>query len=154
MTNYPNTVYAVRRKLDLASLLVFTAGYGLLFALMSVYRLDAQYFPMVAGFFTSIGLSQALLFGGKAPRIASCLAGTLYSVLIALIFLITFSPVLIVKDVVLIIVFVSILGMSIGYYSGACIAGVLLVIDKLRVRFRAPSIKAKSQISEQVDGED
>ena len=78
----------------------------------------------------------------------------LVCVLIALILLTTISPVLMVKDIVLILVFVSILGLSIGYYSGACIAGVLLVIDKLRVRFRAPSIKAKSQISEQVDSED
>ncbi|HUP78672.1 MAG TPA: hypothetical protein VM260_08970 [Pirellula sp.] len=143
MSKSPNAVYSVGRKLDLASLLVFTAGYALLFALMSAYRLDALYFPMVAGFFTSIGLSQAWLFGGKAPRTASCLAGTLYSVFIALIFLAEFSPSF--DKIVLIIVFVSILGLSIGYYSGVCIAGVLLVIDNLR----ALQLNGNSQIDEQ-----
>ena len=143
MTNNPNTVYSVRRKLDLASLLVFTTGYAVLFALMSVYRLDAKYFPVVAGFFTSIGLSQAWLFGGKAPRIASGLAGTIYSVLIALIFLRESSSSF--DKIVLIIVFVSILGLSIGYYSGVCIAGVLLVIDNLR----ALRLNGKSQMGEQ-----
>lgn len=145
MTNYPNAVYSVRRKLDLASLLVYTTGYAVLFALMSVYRLPALSFPMVAGFFTSIGLSQAWLFGGKAPRIASCLAGTLYSVLMALIFLATSSSSFV--EIVRIIVLASILGLSIGYYSGACIAGVLLVIDNLR----ALRLNGNSQMGEHVD---
>ena len=152
MTNYPNTVYSVRRKLDLASLLVFTAGYAMLFALMSAYRLEAQYFPMVAGFFTSIGLSQAWLFGGKAPRIASCLTGTLYSVFFALIFLVESSPSF--DKIVLIIFLVSILGLSIGYYSGVCIAGVLLVIDKMRARVQVLRTRAATQNDERVDSED
>ena len=119
-------LYSVPRKLDLASLFVFTTCYGLLFALMNMVHADALFFAIVAGFFTCVGVSQAILFKGKAPRLASCLTGAAY-----------YFGILLVSGMPLIAtVFVLLVGAAVGYVSGACIGGVFLVADALRNRLR------------------
>ena len=119
-------LYSVPRKLDLASLFVFTTGYGLLFALMNLVHASVLFFSIVAGFFTCVGVSQAALFQGKSPRLASCLTGAAY-----------YFGILLVSGMPLIgTVFVLLVGAAVGYVSGACIGGVFLVADVLRNRLR------------------
>ena len=106
-------LYSVPRKLDLASLFVFTTCYGLLFAVMNLVQAGALFFAIVAGFFTCVGVSQAVLFKGKAPRLASCLTGSAY-----------YFGILLVSGMPLIgTVFVLFVGAAVGYVSGACIGG-------------------------------
>ncbi len=106
MTTPMNSVYSVTRKLDLASLLVFTSCYGFLFAFMNLLKFGPWDFAVVAGFFTSVGVSQAVLFGGKTPRFASCVAGAIYfAVSILDPFSVTGSNLRVLVDVQAVIVF-------------------------------------------------
>ena len=141
-------VYSVPRKLDLASLFVFTMCYGILFAIMSAFQFQALSFALVAGFLTCVGFSQAVLFGGKAPRFASSITGTLYYGA-----LFVFSPFLFgtsrnqvvqVVDVSVIIPFL-VFGLAFGYLSGTCIAGIFLISDRLRMWLRPDAIRAKER---------
>jgi len=130
-------LYSVPRKLDLASLFVFTTCYGLLFALMNLVQADALFFAIVAGFFTCVGVSQAILFKGNAPRLASCLTGAAYYVGIFLVSRITYGMPPSRIGNWSFIVFVLLVGAAVGYVSGACIGGVFLVADALRKRLRS-----------------
>ena len=135
-------LYSVPRKLDLASLFVFTTCYGLLFALMNLFRPGVWVFAIVAGFFTCVGVSQAVLFKGKSPRLASCVTGALYYLAILLVVevrngmrFLDFSSVL----------FILLVGCAVGYVSGACIEGVFLVADALRTRLKSYGIAPNSE---------
>ncbi len=132
-----NSVYSVTRKLDLASLLVFTACYGFLFAFMNLLKFGPWAFAVVAGFFTSVGVSQAVLFGGKAPRLASCVVGAIYFAFSILDpFRVAGGHLRILLDAPAVLVF-SIFGIFFGYCAGACLGGVFLVINYLRNRIHA-----------------
>ena len=149
MTAPTNSVYSVTRKLDLASLLVLTAAYGFLFAFMHLLQFRPLAFAQVAGFFTCVGVSQAILFGGKAPRLASSLTGAIYFVLLVP-FQVPVSPVKPWVDISLLIPF-FIVGLVVGYYSGACIGGVFLVINYLRNRIHSQSRIENELQHEKVD---
>ena len=132
-----NSIYSVTRKLDLASLLVFTAAYGFLFAFMNLLHFGPLAFACVAGFFTSVGISQAVLFNAKSPRLASSLTGAIYFVSLMLNpFSVGVSPVKPLIDTSA-LPFYIILGLIAGYFSGTCIGGVFLVIDYLRNRLHS-----------------
>ncbi len=135
----PQKIYSVPRKLDLASLFVFTTGYGLLFAAMKLLRQDAIAFLLAAGFFTSVGVAQAALFGGKAPRLASLLTGGSYF----LILMVAYG----LSDGIAIEYLVNCgslclfaFGSVCGYIAGTAIAGIFLVADKLRCWLRSRGI--------------
>ena len=130
-------LYSVPRKLDLASLFVFTTGYGLLFALMNIANAGALNFAIVAGFFTCIGVSQAILFRGKSPRKASCLAGAVYYFAILVIAGMSYGWPLSRILEGRVIAFVLMVGTAAGYVSGASIGGVFLIADSLRTRLRS-----------------
>ncbi len=132
-------IYSVPRKLDLASLFVFTTGYGLLFAAMKLLKQDAISFLLVAGFFTSVGVAQAVLFGGKAPRLASLLTGGSYFLFL----MVRYG----LSEGIPIEYFISCgslclfaFGSSCGYIAGTAIAGIFLVADKLRGWLRSRRI--------------
>ena len=137
MTAPTNSIYSVTRKLDLASLLVFTAAYGFLFAFMNLLHFGPLAFSLFAGFFTCVGLSQALLFGGKTPRLASSLTGAIYLILIALdpfeLGASPYGP----RRYMHLLIPCTIFGLIAGYFSGTCIGGILLVIDYLRKRIHS-----------------
>ena len=128
-------IYSVPRRLDLASLFVFTMCYGILFAVMSAFRFEALSFALVAGFLTCVGVSQAMLFGGKAPRFASSISGTLYYGVFFVVRPFLFgTPGNRLSDIALIPFLVF--GMALGYLSGVCIAGIFLITELLRKRLR------------------
>ena len=132
-------IYSVPRKIDLASLFVFTTGYGLLFAAMKLLRQDAIAFLLVAGFFTTVGIAQAALFGGKSPRIASLMTGGGYFLLLMVVFgLYQGAAIEELMNCGAICFFVF--GSVGGYVAGTAIAGIFLVADKLRCRLRSIGI--------------
>lgn len=140
-------IYSVPRKLDLASLFVFTTGYGLLFAAMKLLKQDATAFLLVAGFFTSVGIAQAALFGGKAPRLASWLTGGAYFLLLMVGFGLYQGAV--IEDLMncgAICLFAF--GSVCGYVAGTAIAGIFLVADKLRFWLRSRGIGLKEESDE------
>lgn len=101
---------------------------------MNLLQFGPWAFAVVAGFFTSVGVSQAVLFGGKAPRLASCVTGVIYFVVSILNpFNVGVRALGVSLDASALIV-LSIFGVFFGYCSGACLGGVFLVIDYLRIR--------------------
>ena len=64
MLESPKTIYSVPRKVDLATLLVITVFYACLFALLNLLRVDFWSFLAIGGFFSFIGISQAILLKG------------------------------------------------------------------------------------------
>ena len=135
--NSDQAIYSVPRKLDLASLFVFTTGYGLLFAFMKLVKQDALGFLLVAGFFTSVGVAQAVFFRGSAPRLASWLTGGAYFSSVLIFFeLFNRIPANRVIDVCSVLSLFTI-GCFCGYIAGTCIAGVFLIADKLRSLLRS-----------------
>ena len=138
-------VYSVPRKLDLASLFVFTTCYGLLFALMNLFRAGAWFFAIVAGFLTCVGVSQAVLFKGKAPRLASCVSGALYCLAILFVVELRNGMRLIQRLDFSGVLIILLFGCAVGYVSGACIGGVFLVADALRTRLKSYGIAASDE---------
>ena len=133
-------IYSVPRKLDLASLFLFTTAYGFLFAAMKLLKQDAIAFLLVAGFFTSVGVAQAALFSGKSPRIASLLAGGSYFLLLLVGYALSVGTA--IEDLIncgSLCLFVF--GGTCGYIAGIAIAGVFLVADKLRCWLKARRTK-------------
>lgn len=141
------TIYSVPRKIDLASLFVFTTGYGLLFAAMKVLQHDAIAFLLVAGFFTSVGVAQAALFGGKSPRLASWLTGGAYFVLLMVGFGLYQGAA--IEDLMNFgaICFFAFGSVS-GYIAGTAIAGIFLVADKLRCWLKSRGVGLKEESDE------
>lgn len=130
-------VYSAPRRFDLPTIFVVTTAYSVLFAGTSALDWPAVASACLAGFVTLIGLSQALLFGGKRPREASILSGAALSC-------VAFFAMWVINGARRYATFqfltagaASILfGMLLGYLSGALVGGVFLVADVLRGRFR------------------
>ncbi|MCY2981861.1 MAG: hypothetical protein NTU79_24640 [Planctomycetota bacterium] len=139
MLDSPKTIYSVPRKVDLATLLVITVFYACLFALMNLLRVDFWSFLAIGGFFSFIGISQAILLKGKSPRAASMVAGAIY---LAAIFLFSgagFNKSLYPTFRIALFLGTSIQGVLLGYLGGSCVGGIFLIIDYVRTglaRFR------------------
>ena len=134
------SVYSAPRRYDLATMFVVSVAYAVLFAVMRSLQAGPLMFVTIGLFFTVIAAAQALLFKGNSPRLASCIAGSLYLVgSNAAVFLLTsvnpLQPFRIVSSILpaaggLICVAVS--GAICGYIGGALVAGVFLAADQLR----------------------
>ncbi len=72
------SVYAAPRRYDLATMFVVSVAYAVLFSVMRLLQAGPLVFVITGLFFTAIAAAQALLFKGNAPRLASCIAGSLY----------------------------------------------------------------------------
>ncbi|MFV1966058.1 MAG: hypothetical protein ACC628_11580 [Pirellulaceae bacterium] len=71
-------VYAVPRRYDLTTLFVVSLAFAMLFGGIRAAGGPPEVFATVAGYVTVIGLSQAIFFRGKRPRVASVIAGVLF----------------------------------------------------------------------------
>lgn len=137
MLDSPKTIYSVPRKVDLATLLVITVFYACLFALMNLLRVDFWSFLAIGGFFSFIGISQAILLKGESPRAASMVAGAIY---LAAIFLFSGAG----KSLhpafrIALFLGTPTPGVLLGYLGGSCVGGIFLIIDYVRTglaRFR------------------
>ncbi|MBM4088958.1 MAG: hypothetical protein FJ276_05920 [Planctomycetes bacterium] len=139
-------VYSVPRRYDLATLFTISLAFALLFGLLRALDATPVVFACIGGFVAAVGIGQAVLFRGRAPRIASIATGAA--------FLLTFDIVIyfvFIKangrwgliEVVLSAAFMSVWGSIFGYIAGALIGGVFLVADAIRrtVRKNAPHPK-------------
>jgi hypothetical protein len=75
----------VPRQYGVGTLLLITAMYALLFGALKSLRSPPAAFAIVGVFPACIGLAQMLLFGGKRPREASIIAGSVFFVLASII---------------------------------------------------------------------
>lgn len=130
MTNTPTPtdsagLYSAPRKFDLSTMLVVTTAYAAAFALLRAIRVPATAVLIVAAFFTSIALGQAILFGAKRPRLASAMVGSVsYFIL-----LIAYSP---LDQHVTTFVLSLIFGAFWGYVGGVIVGSVFMVAHWVR----------------------
>lgn len=117
-------LYSVPRRFDLATIMIVTSAFALLFGVIRLFDFGLLGFAAVAGFFTCVALAQAIMFGGRAPRAASIVAGGSYCALFAL----SADPAGLCIGVVY--------GGILGYLAGILIASVFLVTDLARMLVR------------------
>ncbi len=133
-------LYSAPRRFDLATVFVVTTAYALLFSGLSAIGSSPTSSAMVGGFITIVGLGQALLFGGKSPRLASMTMGVAIFALIMLwsigYFSVAQSPVYEIAFIVALHLVATIVeGALFGYFAGVLVGGVFLLADVLRRRF-------------------
>jgi hypothetical protein len=145
MDNYPKSIYSAPRMFDLASLLVITLTYGMLFAVMTWMMLGINVFLFISGLVTVVAIAQALLFNASAPRLASLLVGIVFGVTACfqidpvslrkfdLGYVVLYLVPEVIRDSIpLLALFGIAFGASIGYLAGTCVGGVFLISDKVR----------------------
>lgn len=120
-------IYSVPRRFDLATLFVVSTAFAMLFTLLGYLECSSWVKLAWCGYFSGVGTAQAVLYSGRAPRLASVLAGGLFSV--------SFATPLSRSDLsgafcASIGLFIA--GLPSGYIAGTLIGGVFLVADKLR----------------------
>ncbi len=108
--------------------MVVTTAYALLFGALRFTPSPPILFAVVAGFITCVGIAQALLFGGKKPRMSSALVGVVW--LFGL--LVTTGAIRLVYDYPSSVIALAILGAFIGYVAGVVVGSVFLTSDMLR----------------------
>lgn len=123
-------VYSAPRRFDLATLFVVTILYSLLFGILTACEFEPRLIVSVAVFLSAIGISQAALFQGQMPRLASVIVGGIaWSTLVGIV---GWSSVDFVDEYVLMIVINLFPGLFVGYLCGTLVGGVFLIADHLR----------------------
>ena len=127
-------VYSVPRRYDLATLFAVSLAYAFLFGVMRIFNADPVAVALVAGFVTAVGLSQALLFRGNAPRAASMVAGASYWIVGLIIYgaLRGLDPLLNLVTVIYGASYAVIAGSIAGYFGGVFVGAVFMFADFTR----------------------
>ncbi len=126
------TIYSVPRRFDIATLLVVSLAYSLLFTMLRLLDAPTQVFVFIGLLTVVVGIAQAMFPYGNGPRRASMVAGAAYCGVLSLVggFLSGgFGPGSCG------ILGSLIVGAPLGYLIGATEAGVFLVADKVRRRW-------------------
>jgi putative addiction module component (TIGR02574 family) len=126
-------VYSAPRRFDLATIFIVTVAYSLLFGGMTLLQFPPVASLAVAGFITFVGIGQAILFGGKKPRAASIIVGTVIYGLSMLVYWIILGPRMYAASELLVAGTLLIIGGGIlGYLAGACVGAVFMLAEFMR----------------------
>lgn len=132
-------IYSTPRKLDLATLLVIMFSFAMLFTGLNQIPYAPIWFSgVVALFIALVGVSQAILFHGTKPRLASVVSGYfLMAIFVATLYWIRnlqthrYSK---TPDVLITFLCAGCWGIPLGYLSGVLVGGVFLVSEAMRTR--------------------
>ena len=128
-------IYSAPRRFDLFTIMIVTAAYAVLLSGMSALRFHPIASFYVAAFITIVGVAQAVLFGGRKPRLASAIAGAAAYFLGWVAFAII-EPTWTIGFMILpALLFSAIAGPPLGYLAGVLVGGVFLVADIFRQRY-------------------
>ncbi len=130
--------FAVPRRFDLATLLVITLAYAVLFGILRGLEVSLEAYLFWVGLITWVAVAQAIGGPERSPRGVSLLAGPIY-------FYVYFGGILIYDGLVRgipvpadewAVLFVAgiFYGFIFGYAMGVVAAGVFLVAHQVRVR--------------------
>ncbi len=126
------TLYSVPRRFDIATLLVVSLAYSLLFSFFKVLGAPWPVFLFFGMLTVVIGVAQALFPYGNEPRWASMIAGFVYLEVWSI------ATAIVLQDWtggLCGMVGAFVFGPPIGYITGAVEAGVFLLADKVRNRW-------------------
>ena len=139
------TIYSVTRTLDLASVMVLTAGYAFLIAGLQRLMFNTEAIAYVVSLITCVGIGQAVFFKAKAPRAASLLIGVLFGVAFSIFwtrsffrrsdfgfFLLRYLPPGFFDSGLWQIGTGTCFGLIAGYLAGACVGGSFLISYYIR----------------------
>ncbi|MFG0265965.1 MAG: hypothetical protein ACF8AM_12575 [Rhodopirellula sp. JB055] len=130
--NVRSRLYSAQRQFDLATILVATAAYAVIFALLQFIRAPISFASLAAVFIAITAFAQAFFFQGKRPRLASALAGaTFFVVVIAVTRSLDASPTPRGHDITQYFPIVLV-GMFWGYVTGTLIGSAFMAADVLR----------------------
>lgn len=137
----PNSVaglYSAPRRFDLATIMVVTLAYALLFGGLRLLKLDPIAILITAGLFTSIGIGQALFFRGRKPRLSSVAIGIAYIAGNYFFHAVNREPALLRAEPFVVMVWMSIgiAGAISGYLAGVAVGAVFLLSDLTRKEIR------------------
>ncbi len=144
-----NRQAGVPRRFGIGSIMVVTAAFALLFYVLKFAQQSIQTCAFVTGFVAVVGISQAVLFGGRRPREASIIAGCVYLTVSAAIQYEYFDVrsrdhYLISLEIV--ILFGMLIGIVSGYLTGILIGGVFMFIEAAKRRCRRTQNDRSSQL--------
>lgn len=124
-------VYSAPRRFDLATMFVAMILYSLLFGGLTAIGVDGIAILVLAGWILGIAVSQAALFHGAQPRVASAIAGGF--MMLVLVFLGNALFGSLTFWVAIIGLFISVFfGTALGYMSGTLVGGLFLFADLVR----------------------
>jgi len=128
-------LFSAPRKFDLSTMLVVTTAYAAVFALLRAINFPATATLIVAAFFTSVALGQAILFGAKHPRWASALVGSAFFVIVLIAYSLAdpYGPT--PDELPSMIVLNSVFGAFWGYVGGVIVGFVFMVAHGVRLVF-------------------
>ena len=122
-------IYGVPRRFDIATLLVASLVYSLLFTVLRLVNMPWTGSLFVGGLTVFVGVAQAMFPYGIQPRTASAVAGILYIMLwLAGLKLFTGDSVTWLG----LIVMSTLAGIGLRYSCGVGLAGLFLIADNLR----------------------
>ena len=124
----------VPRRFGLDKLMIITAFYAVLFALMSWLGAHPIVFVVVAMFFTGVGLAQAFLYSGNKPRKASIVAGSVLCASIPVATMVAglwlgrgnFDIFMFIARYAVLAAVLALVGGLLGYVTGCLIASIFL----------------------------
>lgn len=122
--------FGVPRRFGIGTILIVTAAYGVMLAILRLARWDPAAIFWALGFISAIGLGQMLLFNAKRPREASIITGAIALPLAILGTVLTYdthpyNPMESFCGLICAVPF----GAAAGYLAGGVVAGVFLVMD-------------------------
>lgn len=123
--------FGVPRRFGIGTLLVVTAAYGALLALLRAMDWHRGVIAVFVGFISLIGLGQMLLFRAGRPRKASIVTGAVCFPIVQLFF---FLPLAVrswdhAGTELLLLLYSTLFGAAAGYLAGCVVAGVFLIMD-------------------------
>jgi hypothetical protein len=127
----PNKVYGMKRRFSLATIIAMIVAASLLLALLKALDVSPLISGLLLGQISFAALCQMALFGGRRPRLASMIAGVVFSWVTIIVTLCAErhargpSP----DEFLVGLFFWTVFGIALGYAAGGAVAGVLLLMD-------------------------
>ena len=126
-------LYSAPRRFDLATMLVVTTAFAILFAGMKALDFPVEPFVYFAGLVTTVGIAQSLTYRHYSPRMVSIVVGILYYQLFGIFLFLAADRAL--PDIFVVITGLmcsAILGPIQGYIAGVLVGGTFLAAEVLR----------------------